>query len=131
MKTANWKTGLLSAMVLLLFFFEAYCLNRSIQEITVSAAFERTSPENVTETISSLRLVNVKGKVVNEAGEPLIGVSIIIKGTDKGTVTDLSGSFTLEQLSETDVMVFSYIGYLTQEVPVGNRSEFDITLQED
>jgi TonB-linked SusC/RagA family outer membrane protein len=131
MKTANWKTGLLSAMVLLLFCLEAYPLDKSFQEITVSEAFERTSPESINESISSLRLVNIKGTVVNEAREPLIGVSIIIKGTDKGTVTDLSGSFSLEQLSEMDVMVFSYIGYLTQEVPVGNRSEFDITLQED
>ena len=113
MKTANWKTGLLSAMVLLMFTFEGYSLNRSIQEMTISEAFEPTSPENVDETISSLRLVNVKGKVVNDAGEPLIGVSIIIKGTDKGTVTDLSGGFGLEEVNEMDVMVFSYIGYVT------------------
>lgn len=73
----------------------------------------------------------VRGRVVNDLGEPLVGVSILIKGTNRGIVTDLDGRFVLEGVEPSDVLVFSYIGYLTQEVPVGNVSEITVELEED
>ncbi|MCL7762592.1 TonB-dependent receptor [Polaribacter sp. Z014] len=71
----------------------------------------------------------VKG-IVTTNGEPLPGVSIIIKGTSKGVTTDFDGKFQINANS-TDVLVFSYIGFQTTEVTVGNQSSITISLQED
>lgn len=60
---------------------------------------------------------NVKGVVTDSAGEPLIGVSILIKGTTQGTITDLDGKFTLMAQSG-DLISVSYIGYITQEIQI-------------
>jgi TonB-linked SusC/RagA family outer membrane protein len=74
--------------------------------------------------------ITLKGRVVSITGEPLIGVSILIKGKNRGMVTDLDGSFIIDNLNANDVLIFSYIGYATQEISVGNSSEIQITLQE-
>src|SRR5690606_35375800 len=79
----------------------------------------------------SLVLQTINGRVVNESGESLIGVTILIKGTDNGTATDLDGNFRLDDVEENAVLVISYIGYLTQEITVGNKSELTVTLIED
>jgi TonB-linked SusC/RagA family outer membrane protein len=79
----------------------------------------------------SLVLQTINGRVVNESGESLIGVTILIKGTDNGTATDLNGNFRLEDVEENAVLVISYIGYLTQEITVGNKSALTVTLIED
>jgi len=73
----------------------------------------------------------VKGKVVTANGEPLPGVSIVVKGTTVGTITDFDGNFNLQGVSSTDVLVFSFIGMVPQEVPVGNQTTFTITMQEE
>lgn len=72
-----------------------------------------------------------KGKVVDEKGEPIIGASIVVKGTKNGTITDYNGNFILKGgVKKNDVMVISYIGYQTQEVKwIGNT--LNITLKED
>jgi len=73
----------------------------------------------------------IKGKVTSEAdGEPLPGVSIIIKGTTTGTTTDLDGNYSI-QANSGDILVFSYIGFMPQEQEVGNRSTINIALAED
>jgi TonB-linked SusC/RagA family outer membrane protein len=73
----------------------------------------------------------VKGVVrsANDA-EPLIGVSVMVKGTSTGTVTDLDGLFTLNA-QPSDVLIISYLGYRTQEIAVGNQTNLDISLEED
>jgi TonB-linked SusC/RagA family outer membrane protein len=73
----------------------------------------------------------VKGVVQSATdAEPLIGVSVTIKGTTSGTATDLSGSFIINA-QPSDVLVFSYLGYKRQEVTVGNQTNFQISLQDD
>ncbi|MDR2056947.1 MAG: TonB-dependent receptor [Dysgonamonadaceae bacterium] len=62
--------------------------------------------------------------------EPLIGVSVMVKGTSNGTVTDIDGAFTLS-VRQGDVLTFNYLGYQTQEIPVGNQTVFDVAMQED
>lgn len=59
----------------------------------------------------------VKGTVTDDSGDILPGVSIVIKGTTQGTITDFDGNFSLE-VGENNVLVFSFIGFETQEVPV-------------
>ena len=63
-------------------------------------------------------------------GEPLIGVNVAVKGTTIGIITDIDGNYTLEVPSKSTI-VFSYIGYQAQEVPVGNQSTINVTLKED
>lgn len=73
----------------------------------------------------------VTGIVVDETGEPVIGVNVMIKGTTQGTITDLDGKFSLPNVSGNSVLVISYIGYKEQEIKVGTRSDLSIKLQED
>lgn len=61
--------------------------------------------------------VRVQGTVVDEAGEPIIGATVLVKGTNQGTVTDVDGSFTLTAPAD-GTLVVSYVGYATKEVPV-------------
>jgi TonB-dependent starch-binding outer membrane protein SusC len=71
--------------------------------------------------------------VVNSAtdGELLLGVSVVIKGTSTGTITDVNGTYKISVKSESDVLVFSSVGYITEEVEVGSRSFISITLTPD
>jgi iron complex outermembrane receptor protein len=74
---------------------------------------------------------SVTGKVVDENGEPLPGVSILIKGSTKGTTTDLDGKYALAIATADPVLVFSYIGYLQKEVTVGSQTVIDIQMDLD
>lgn len=74
--------------------------------------------------------VSVSGTVSDEFGESLPGVNISIKGTDKGTVSDIDGKYTLNGVSPNDVLVFSFIGFQTWEENVGNRTVLDVVLFE-
>src|SRR5690625_483744 len=74
---------------------------------------------------------SVSGTVTDQEGEPLIGVNIQVKGTDKGTSTDFDGSFSLEDIHENAVLVISYVGYQTQEVAVAGKSSLEIVLAID
>lgn len=74
--------------------------------------------------------VTVKGIVTDAKGEAIIGANIIEKGTTNGTITDIDGRFTLV-VSEKASLVFSYIGYLTQEMLVGKKTFLNVQLQED
>ena len=72
----------------------------------------------------------ITGTVVGTDNEPLPGVTIIIKGTSQGTITDPDGKFSIEA-GEEDVLVFSFVGYLTEEVDVGTKTVIDLALVED
>lgn len=74
---------------------------------------------------------NVTGTITGENGETLPGVSILVKGTTTGAVTDVNGRYTLNVPPEDILLVISSIGYVTQEVPLNGRSVIDITLLED
>lgn len=74
----------------------------------------------------------VTGKVTEKAtGESLPGVSIIIKGTVKGTETDFNGNYSLENVKPTDILIYSFIGLKTKEILVGNQTSITITLEND
>lgn len=73
----------------------------------------------------------VTGTVKDNAGEPLIGVSVIVKGTTIGGVTDIDGNYAVEITSTDDVLVLSYVGYVSAEYSVGSRSVIDVTMTED
>ncbi|PMD98693.1 SusC/RagA family protein [Siphonobacter sp. BAB-5405] len=74
---------------------------------------------------------NITGKVTNAAdGSPLPGVTVVEKGSTKGTVTDAQGQYTLNAASEA-TLVFSYLGFVPQEIPLGGRTTVDVVLKED
>ncbi|MDR3260217.1 MAG: carboxypeptidase-like regulatory domain-containing protein, partial [Tannerella sp.] len=75
--------------------------------------------------------ITVSGAVVDETGEPLPGVNISIKGTTTGVVSDVDGKYNMTIPDANVVLAFSFIGYATQEIAVGNRTVIDITLNED
>ena len=71
----------------------------------------------------------VKGTVKDKTGEPLIGVSVTY-GNGQGTVTDFEGNFSVN-VPESATLKVSYVGYQTQSIKVGAKSQFDIVLEED
>lgn len=73
----------------------------------------------------------VNGTVKDAAGEPMIGVNVLVKGTTNGTITDFDGNFSLSGVKDNDVLSVTYIGYITQEVKVGNQKTINVVLKED
>jgi carboxypeptidase-like protein len=94
-----------------------------------------SSTEIIVENSVSMGLpqqpVVITGKVLDENGNPLTGVTIAVKGTTKGVVTNLKGEFNIEVAPEDKVLIFSYVGYLTQEIDIENKTVIDISLEED
>ncbi|NDV65869.1 TonB-dependent receptor [Bacteroides sp. 224] len=74
---------------------------------------------------------NVSGTVKDSQGEPIIGASVQVKGTEKGTITNLNGEYKLAVSGTGQVLVFSYIGYKKQEITIGAQSVINVTLKDD
>ncbi|GAA4933806.1 TonB-dependent receptor [Algibacter agarivorans] len=72
----------------------------------------------------------ISGTVVDEAGIPIPGANVLVEGTSTGSVSDFDGNFTIST-SPTDVLIISYVGYVTQKVSVGNQTNIKIALAED
>jgi TonB-dependent SusC/RagA subfamily outer membrane receptor len=70
----------------------------------------------------------ITGMISSPDGDPLVGASVVVKGTSVGALTDVDGKFTLAVPKEAQSLVFSFVGYQTQEVPLGSSSEFTIKL---
>lgn len=73
----------------------------------------------------------ITGKVTDPQGEPLPGVTVMVKGTTIGTVTDANGNFTLRIPTEAQTLQVSFVGMKTQEIPIGNRTTFNVRLEEE
>ena len=74
---------------------------------------------------------NVSGNVSDSSGQPLPGVSIVIKGTTTGTISDFDGNFQLENVQDDATLIFSFVGMRSQEIQVAGQSIFNITMEED
>lgn len=72
--------------------------------------------------------IPITGKVTNNKGEPLSGVSILEKGTSNGTASREDGSFSLDVANPNDTLVFSYVGYQQQQIPIAGQTQLNITL---
>src|SRR5215831_8205792 len=76
--------------------------------------------------------IPVKGTVTDqEDGQPLTGVTVIVKGTSKGAATDLDGNYSIELAPGETTLVFSYIGYITQTVDVNGQEAVNVVLRPD
>ena len=108
----------------------AFCL--LLSAFSVNAAMAAPAPAGTVDEVMAVQQgKKVTGVVVDGTGEPVIGANVVVKGTTNGTITDFDGNYTIEGVSANDVLVVSYIGYLSQEIPVGNQSAINVTLKED
>ncbi len=71
----------------------------------------------------------ISGKITDENGEPLAGVTIVVKGTTQGTVTNAEGEYTLPNIPPNTTLVFSFVGMKTQEINVGDRTIINVTME--
>lgn len=79
----------------------------------------------------SFAQISVSGKVMDESNEPIIGANVTVKGGKTGTITDLNGNFKVSVPKQSSVLVFSFIGYATKEVTVGNKKTLTVVMKED
>ncbi|HTF28500.1 MAG TPA: carboxypeptidase-like regulatory domain-containing protein, partial [Flavitalea sp.] len=92
---------------------------------TYALATEEFSP------LATFQGIPISGVIKDDGGTPLPGVNIIEKGTTNGVATDSDGKYSLLVSGENTVLVISFIGYTTQEVPVNGRSSIDISMSAD
>ena len=79
----------------------------------------------------SAQELTVSGRITDKSGESIIGASILVQGTTSGTITDFDGNFTVPNVASNAVLVVSYVGYKTQNIPVNGKTIFNIVLEED
>lgn len=96
-----------------------------------AAAYSSELDEGIMLNTSPYNQSEIKGSVRNANGEPIVGATVTLVGTQSSVSTDENGVFNLSAsgLSSSDVLVISYIGYVTQKVSVGNKTSFDIVLE--
>lgn len=88
-------------------------------------------------TIGAIVTVNAQSRSISgtvldaSLGDPVPGATVIVKGTTRGTATDLDGKFTLPLQAEDQILVISFVGYLTQEIEIGNQTTVTVNLEED
>jgi TonB-dependent starch-binding outer membrane protein SusC len=91
-----------------------------------------TTPELIDYGVEAVfQQLTVSGKVTDSNGQPLPGVSIVVKGTTQGTVTNAYGEYTLTNISPDATLVFSFVGMLTQEVTISNQTTINVTMEEE
>lgn len=87
------------------------------------------APEDINEAVQQNKTVS--GKVTDKTGSPLPGVTVVVKGTTTGTITDMNGVYNLNNVPESSYLVFSFVGMRTQEIQVNNQNTIDIILVEE
>ena len=75
--------------------------------------------------------LQITGVVKDTNGEPMIGVTVMVKGTGTGTITDIDGKYSVSVPGNKSVLTFSFVGYTTKEMTVGNQKSINVTLSED
>ena len=102
--------------------------------IFVPSFAERTrtyAESDVTKAIAVQQQITITGTVTDASGEPLPGVSVMVKGTTQGTATDTNGAYTLAVQNENAILVFTYIGFISQELAVGSQRVINVGLIDD
>lgn len=98
--------------------------------LSSGALYAGTNPEIATDVSVAQQNQTCKGNVKDANGEPIIGASVLVKGTTNGTITDLDGNFTLKNVKKGDRLSISFVGYVPQEVTY-NGGALNVTLKED
>ncbi len=101
------------------------------RQVLIYRKAEKSVPLNRSQKTEQDDRQIIKGTVKDAKGEPIPGASIVVKGTTTGTVTNLDGNYSLEIPVDTQILVFSFVGMQTTEVPVNGERNIDIILKED
>lgn len=104
-------------------------ISYKIEENIIYLSDKEENPSTAQQQVGKERTIT--GQVIDSKGEPLIGVSILVKGTTDGAITDLDGNYKIVTKSANPVIVYSYIGYKTQEIPFKGQNAINITLLDD
>lgn len=118
MKIIKLKTFKLTKILLAVFVVQLYTI-----------ALSNGAIMDLEESIIQQRFVS--GKVTNSSGSPLLGVTVAVKGTSLGTITDINGEYTITGFPQNATLVFSHVGMKTQEVLVGNQTIINLVLEEE
>lgn len=105
-------------------------LNRVADQTELDYKIEKNHILLSKKELLSLREISISGTVKDENGEPLYGVNVLVKGTSTGVITDLEGKYHLSVPEENTVLVFSFIGYESQEIKVDGRKTINVTMRE-
>ncbi len=81
--------------------------------------------------LQAQEIINLRGTVLSENGDGLPGISILEKGTNNGTLTDLNGNFSIAVSNANAILRFSFLGYRTQEIRVNSRTDISLTMEEE
>ncbi len=96
----------------------------------MSVPYSVVAADNALSSQSTQQAKTITGKVVDVAGEPIIGASVLVKGSSTGSVTNIDGKFSVE-VPVGSTLVVSFVGYATEEVKVGAASDYTVTLKDD
>ena len=108
-----------------------YCLSIVLLALLgMSVPYSVVAADNALSSQSTQQAKTITGKVVDVAGEPIIGASVLVKGSSTGSVTDIDGKFSVEA-PVGSTLVVSFVGYATEEVKVGAASDYTVTLKDD
>ncbi len=102
-----------------------------VEYIVLDRQIVLSTGEYLAEIKSKLQPRTISGTVKDENGVPLVGLTVTVKGTTTGTITDADGNFMLQIPSDAETLVFSYVGYQSKEITIGNLSVIDITMMAD
>jgi TonB-dependent starch-binding outer membrane protein SusC len=100
------------------------------KQVIVFPVEEKTKSETASPS-DAQQQKSVTGKVIDENGEPLPGVTVIVKGTTRGALTNMNGEFKLDVNDGDKVIEFSFVGMKSQEITIGEQSTFDVIMAED
>lgn len=122
--------GLLSLQKMVDHFQEILASDKKISEAERHVV-QYLNNKDLYDLMSKKVVKNVTGTVRDISGNPLIGVNVLVKNKNLGTATDFDGKFTISDVDENDILVFSYIGYQTLEMPIAGKTNISVVLQED
>lgn len=125
------KLVLTQALIITVFAVRSIASDLKGPEVKLATTTASNADVTIGEKASEYFALEVSGKVTDENGEPLPGASILEKGTTNGTSSDVDGNFSLSVTGQNSVLVFSFIGYASKEVPVGSQTNFNIQLEPD
>ena len=116
---------LFKCCLIFMFVGTGYCFADNSLSESVLIDFESNNPIELPQQSRTIT------GIVQDISGPVIGANVVVKGTTNGGITDVNGQFTISNVPPNAVLLVSYIGYLSQEVPVGNQTRLEITIHED
>ena len=111
--------------------FQVKAINTNVQDDITDYSHPGTSIiSDVNKETTQQQVKTITGKVTDSSGETLIGVSIMVKGTTRGTISDINGEYTLSNISDNATLVFSFLGMQPVEIPVGNQTNIHVQMED-